>query len=59
MLFVAVDYPELPMHLEIFNDKSNLNERLDFIAKEYINNTMCFDDYNGEVTFTLIIACIA
>jgi len=39
----------------VFNEKTNLDERLEYTTKEYINNTMCFDDYNGEVKILVMV----
>lgn len=52
-LFLAIDYPEIPEQLEIFKEGSDFNQMLDNICKEYINKTVCFDDYNGEVKIIL------
>ena len=49
MLFLALDFSELPEQIEIFKEGTDFNERLEHVTTEYINKTVCFDDYNGEV----------
>ena len=58
MLFVALDYPELPEQLDTFQEGDDLNEKLDHLTKEYINKNVCFDDYNGEVSLPSILCSL-
>ncbi len=52
---MALDYPELPEQLEVFRDGCDFNERLDYVTREYINKTVCFDDYNGELVLPMVL----
>jgi len=54
-LFLALDYPELPEQIEVFKEENLLNERLNYVTKEYINKSVCFDDYNGELVLPIIL----
>eukprot|EP00831_Metopus_contortus_P051134 TRINITY_DN42945_c0_g1_i1.p1 TRINITY_DN42945_c0_g1~~TRINITY_DN42945_c0_g1_i1.p1 ORF type:complete len:279 (+),score=39.21 TRINITY_DN42945_c0_g1_i1:424-1260(+) len=55
ILFLALDYPEIPEQLIPFKPGSDLNEKLNNVAREYINETVCFDDYNGELVLPAVL----
>lgn len=53
--FLALDYPEIPEQIEIFKEGCDFSNMLDNLCREYINKTVCFDDYNGELVLPIIL----
>ena len=48
--FLCFDLPEIPIHIEWFDDPDTLDEKFDTFLAEYFKTKVEIDTLNGEIT---------
>lgn len=54
-MFLCLDLPEVPEHIECFDDPDTLDEKLDYFLTEYFNVKVEIDTMNEEITLPKVI----
>lgn len=55
ILFLCLDMPQAPEHIECFDDPDTLEEKLDYFLGEYFNVKIEIDTMNEEITLPRVI----
>ena len=50
VLFICFDFPEVPIHIECFDDPDTLDEKFDLFLSEYFNTKVEIDTVNQDIS---------